>query len=285
MSLTDRCKQDYIYEYQQQFTDHFKKFINPILVLHKKAKIVASGMPSPTGRDSISHITTTTEIFEVFKPEYYTPCSSVPYAYTFVLEGACGIGKTCMVRHIAFMWAEKQAFKEVKLLILLQFCDPNLHSIRSFEELIEYYCSLHKLQALTHNIASYFSKNQGLGLMLVFDGYDELPQEVAVNLLLNNILQKKLLPHCFIVITSLHFSTENLHKCAYYRVEIVGLSKFDFLNYLASIKSVSSEKLELVKQFFSSNPMIEKLCCIPIDAKALLYLIIHDAPLPIMKMN
>ena len=127
-------------------------------------------------REAIRTSKTTTKVSDILAPLEF---SDRPQ--TILIEGAPGIGKTILLKHIAYNWAEQGMLQNYELLLLVYLRDPAVQKMASLKELFHYFCK--------HNIEGddvamcikCISSNHGKTLIFLFDGYDEMPRHVASN--------------------------------------------------------------------------------------------------------
>ena len=126
--------------------------------------------------DTIKACKTTLDVSEILAP---LKNSNKPQ--TVLIEGAPGIGKTILLKHIAFSWAEQRMLQKYELVLLVHLRDPTVQKMSSLKELFQYFCK-HILEG--NEVAmciKQISYNQGKTLTFLLDGYDELPEEVRDN--------------------------------------------------------------------------------------------------------
>ena len=111
----------------------------------------------------------TTDIAEIFKS---VECNDNPY--TLLIEGAPGIGKTVLSNEIVFQWAKGNMLKSEKLVFLIYPRDPKVRTLNNFKSFINYI----SYSQVSKDIEQYICKKSGKGTCLVFDGYDEYPEEL-----------------------------------------------------------------------------------------------------------
>ena len=191
--------------------------------------------------------------------------------FVFIFEGAPGIGKTVVAKQIAVEWASNKILQDIELLLLLYFRDPELQKVEDFSQLMKY-CNV-------SNCENYFFERQGKNLLLVFDGFDEVSKDTKVFSLFRNLLRRKILPCCSIVFTSRPHTTAHLHNCCDCKIEILGFSEDDRLNFLTK-NNVSDEDSYKVKEFLQKNLIINSLCYIPFNMANLLLLVVEKEELP-----
>ena len=191
--------------------------------------------------------------------------------FIFIFEGAPGIGKTVVAKQIAYEWANNKILANVELLLLLYFKDPRLQNVRNFTELMKY-CK-------ASSCVDYFNERDGENLMLVFDGYDELPKDAIVHSLFKELLGRDRLSCCSIVFTSRPHNTVDLHHRCDRKIEILGFGENDRFNFLTK-NNVSDDNTDKIRIFLQENLIINSLCYIPFNMASLLLLLTEEEDLP-----
>jgi len=206
--------------------------------------------------------------------EIFPPCSddgrSTPY--TILIEGAPGIGKTVLSKEIAFLWANKKMLTHKKVLILIFLRDPCVQKLASFAELaqyISYYCPESELVKMFSN---YLINTSGNDILFVFDGYDELPELLRKNSFIADIINRKCLPCCDIVITSRPTASLHLHKKVQRRIEILGFTDEHRKECICQAFHNNPAKIDEILEYLQSNPFINSLCYIPLNMTILMCL-------------
>ena len=199
--------------------------------------------------------------------ELFPAASKSPY---FVLiEGAPGIGKTVLSKEIAYQWADKKLLKYKKLVFLLFLRDPNLKKISSLENLTQYLLNINKVGS---DLSEYLFKTKGKDLTIIFDGYDEMSEEDRNNSLVAKIINRNTLPECDLVITSRPTASLHLHDMADCRVEVLGFTEEDRLDYIQHALEGAQNKIEILHSYLKSNSTINALCYVPLNLTILLCL-------------
>ena len=185
-----------------------------------------------------------------------------------LIEGAPGIGKTILAKEIAYQWAHRQllTFKKLLLLVFLRECHEK--PIGSIEGLVQY---VFKTSEMTKWVTKYLSKTEGEDTVIILDGFDELSEENRKESIVVDIINRRILTKCCLVVTSRPTASSNLHGSVDRRVEIVGFTEEDRLDYIQSALE-NSKLVKDLQHYLRSNPTINALCYIPLNMTILLCL-------------
>ena len=161
---------------------------------------------------------------------------------------------------------------EIKIVFLLYLRDPQLQSITTTKQLVEYMSMgcLNDEQITTLN--QYLVNVKGQQLCIVMDGFDEYPSSMQKFSFIVNIINGKVLPKAIVVITSRPTATVSLHHKIDRRIDILGLPKEEREKYILQIFSNSPEKKDQLEKYLKQQPVINGLCFVPLHLAILLYL-------------
>ena len=219
----------------------------------------------------------TKEVAEILAP---LETSSDPQ---FVLiEGAPGIGKSLLLKQIAYRWATKEIFKKFKLVLLLCLRDPAIQQeMPLFNDLLKLFCKGdQEADEIASACSKYFFNNDGEDLALMFDGYDEYPERLREDSLIADILNREVLPHCGLIISSRPHASVNLRDQATVRVDILGFTEAEREHYITQSMKDQPAKVEKLIRYLQSHLTISSLCFIPFNIVVLVYLYKKGIPLP-----
>ena len=186
-------------------------------------------------------------------------------AKLILVEGAPGIGKTTFSWKVCRKWAKGKILQEYGLVVLLRLRDKRVQEIKCVADL--FYHSNHKLQ---NSVAEEIQHHQGKSVLLLFEGYDELPRNLQTQQsIFLDILHKDFLPHATILITSRPSATEFLHwkfrRQISQHIEILGFTKDDIISYVHDAiedEQVHTDFLHYLKCY----PYIRGMMYVPLNA-------------------
>ena len=187
-----------------------------------------------------------------------------------LIEGAPGIGKTVLAKEIAFQWANNKLLIDKKILFLLFLRQCNFKNMITVQSFVQY---MVKSDEITACLAKYLLQTEGKDLAIVFDGYDEVSAEDRKSSIIADIIDRRLFAKCCLVTTSRPTASADLHSIVDCRVEIVGFTEEDRLDYIQTALHSDSDKVEELTCYFQSNPTINALCYTPLNMTILLCLV------------
>jgi len=118
--------------------------------------------------------------------------------------------------------------------------DPQVKSIKCISSLIKYFFEVNELSS---KIANWLVKTNGEYLIIVLDGYDEVSKE-NTNLFINDIIKRKKLTKCGVVITSRPAASSHLHTLVDCRAEVFGFTENHRQDFIQNALQGQSSKIE-----------------------------------------
>ena len=205
-------------------------------------------------------------IHQIFTP--ITSDNQTQCPMSILIEGHPGIGKTTLAKEMCLQWANDQLLTSDKLVLLLMLRDPNVQKITSTEQLVKYT----QLTDQVECVLSYLQNNNGAGVTVIIDGFDELSTELRQTSFFRKLIEGDVLHNVRVVVTSRPSASACLHQCVHRRIEVLGFEKSSKEQYMDKALKDTPEYLYKLKVHFQRNPNIDALCYIPLNMAIIVYL-------------
>jgi len=149
-------------------------------------------------KEALHNSKTTKQLVDILAPLQDSDGSQL-----ILVEGLPGIGKSLLMGEIAYNWAIGKCLQKFKLVLLIQLRSPAVQEVSLVDDLLKLFCERdRKATEIATASSDYFFKNGGKDVVLLFDGYDEFPDNLQKDSLVADILKRKVLPHCGLVVSS-----------------------------------------------------------------------------------
>ena len=205
--------------------------------------------------------------------EILSPLEKSEEAFFVLIEGAPGIGKTILLKEIAYRWGNKYLLQKFELVLLICFRDPSLQQIKSVSNLLQlFYKGDDNATKVVSTCSEYLSKCGGKNITLLLDGYDEYPERLQKSSLIADIIKRQVLPHCGLVVSSRPHASGHLHKQATIRVDILGFTETEREHYIKQALPDQPHKIDELTRYLQQQPSVDSICFIPFNMVVLLYL-------------
>ena len=183
-----------------------------------------------------------------------------------LVQGGPGIGKSTFAFHLCKMWKDMELLEQFKLVQLVQLCNSNLANATDIKSLL---FADHVTSSYIESVASEIVANSGEGMLLVLDGFDELPLVKQTDSLYIQLIKGNYLPRCKILITSRPSVAEKLERmCGSYiskSIEILGFLYKDIVSYAEDVFADNPKEITEFLLYINSNEMIRGMMYIPLN--------------------
>ena len=198
-----------------------------------------------------------------------------------LIEGAPGIGKSLLLKHIAYRWGIQEILQKFKLVLLVCLRNPGVQQMSLIDDLLQSFCRRDRRATETASACSdYLSENNGEDLALLFDGYDEYPERLRKDSLFADILKREVLPRCGLIVSSRPHASVSLRQQATVRVDILGFTEAEREHYIKESMKDQPQKIVELTQYLQAHLTISSLCFIPFNLVVLAYLYKQGFTLP-----
>ena len=194
-------------------------------------------------------------------------------SFFILIEGAPSIGKSVLLKEIAYRWGKKQLLQKFDLVLLICLRDPCVQKISSVNDLLKLFCiGDEKAAEIASAGAQCLFANGGKSLTLLLDGYDEYPGNLHESSLIANIIKRRVLPFCGLIVSSRPHASKQFHNKATIRVDILGFTETEQEHYIKQALAEQPHKIKELTQYLYQHPFIDSICFSPFNMAVLLYL-------------
>ena len=208
------------------------------------------------------------------------------------IEGAPGMGKTVLVKEIAYHWAIGKVLQEYKLLFLLYLRDPRVYKVKSINEILDLFTSKDFTSENMDDLKKYVTESHGANVAFVLDGLDEYSSALRESSYITDLIKgrerssSQFLPNSVVVVTSRPTTTLSLHGMIDRRIEILGFPEEERKIYISQSLNNLHDEIQELDQSLQSYPIIDSLCYIPLYLAIVLYLFQQGSlPKTLTEMN
>ena len=179
-----------------------------------------------------------------------------------LVDGAPGIGKSTLAWEVCHKWEELESVKQFELVVLVNLRQKKAQEARCLEDLLP-------CDATTNMKELVAVIGQGEGMLIVCDGFDELPREQRQEgSICIDLIKGRLLPDATIIVTSRPSVSAELWSLCQHNIhrhlEVVGFTKEDIRRFAESV--FSGDILKGFLSYITSNPPILGMMYIPLNA-------------------
>ena len=194
---------------------------------------------------------------------------------TILIEGAPGMGKSILLKHIAYLWATKELLTSSKLLFLICLRIPAMQKLSTINDLVSQFCNTETAPSNSTQICTtYLHKTNGKNVTILLDGLDELPEKILLNddFLITKLLERRVLSSSNIVVSSRPHASKYIRDNVRLRVNILGFTEEDRKSFIKQSLKGQDKSAEKLLKHLNDHPLINSLCYVPFIINVLLFL-------------
>ena len=193
----------------------------------------------------------------------------------FVLvEGAPGVGKSTFAWEACRKWANGEILQDYELVVLIRLRDESVRKAKCLEDLIQY----SRDPNIRKRVIDEITETGGKGVLLLLEGYDELPSSLHVKKsLFRQVIDGYQFREGTVLVTSRHWASEpfllpysTTERPVSQHVEILGFTRENIDEYLSDMLKDEPSLFADVKQYLEAYPHIHSMMYIPLNCTIVL---------------
>ena len=163
-----------------------------------------------------------------------------------VIDGPPGIGKTTLCRKLLNMWSNGTLHQQYDLVLYCPLRNSKIATATTLTDL--FVCQTYKVSI----VSDWFMERDGEGLLIIFDGWDELSTKHRKSSLVASIIRREQLVKCAVIVTSRSYASSSLlYMTTISRhVQVIGFSEDEISTVI--IQTLQKDQ-KLAQQLIAEN--------------------------------
>ena len=185
-----------------------------------------------------------------------------------LIEAIEGMGKTVMLKEIAYRWAKNELLTTSKIVFLVHLQDPKVHELKTWSDFLQYFCKEEGLDTTFVSSNDVTSKD----IAFLFDSFEEFPTGSWEDSFVYKVFKRKVLPDCVLIITSCPHASACLRPEATVRVYLLGFTEIEQKKEFINKALQDQQQIKEVTQYLENDSTLSRLCFSPINMVFLLHI-------------
>ncbi len=211
------------------------------------------------GLDEIMKVKKPIFLEDVFKPE-----KGQESVKCVLAEGAPGVGKSTFALELCRKWDTIKLMRKFVAVVLLRLREKRVQEARCVADLF-----YHDDPDVQQAVGKQVRLNSGENVLLVLDGFDELPVHLRNSFFLGEVIRGKCLPSATILVTSRPSARADLNSLCSKpdkQIEVLGFTSELVDQYAESVYGGYTPLLADFRLYINANPAIKSMMYIPLNS-------------------
>ena len=258
--------------YKARDLAHADKYLPTLKAKYINLAMVSGDTYSQEERDEFTRATFQGSIDEILKnkspitiTDLLTPIKDGKPVSFILVEGPPGIGKSTFAWEVCKKWDELPILRDYHAVVLVRLRERWALNATSLPQLFRYPAD----PELSKSIAKELNKIQGVNLVLVLDGYDEVSHNFHEGSVLKQILTRELLPECTIILTTRPSAKSTLQidfqPQTDKHIEIIGFTEERRVDYIVEVFCDKPQQQANFLKYMFHVPHIQSMMYIPLN--------------------
>ena len=193
-----------------------------------------------------------------------------------LVEGRPGSGKTTLVHKVIRDWATgRKVLQGAKMVFLITL--RLLNYSKKDQNLLEVLEVFYDGEVLRKSVEHDLQECGGEGACFIIDGLDEYQHKNMKKSVIYQLIDRKCLPFSMVIVASRPVATNELRGSCSRRVEVIGFTKSQVIDYVQTYPfngsdKVLSDMVSKLKAYLSLHPNILHMCYLPVHAAMICFL-------------
>jgi hypothetical protein len=180
-----------------------------------------------------------------------------------LVEGAPGVGKSTFAWEFCRRWERGEIAQQYDLVLLLRLRDDSISKAKCLKDLI-----YHPSEKVCEAVVSELESCLGGNVLLLLEGYDELPDECRCRpSFFLELINGQVLPFATLLITSRPWATSDVMKNfshrIYQHIEVLGFTKRQITSYIH--RSLPQKEASELEDYLLKHSQIQMCMYIPLN--------------------
>lgn len=198
-----------------------------------------------------------------------------------IIDGQPGIGKTTLCRKIVNMWTKDEL--PTKQFSVVLYCSLRDNKILKFKEVTDIMKAVYECNDVK-KVSEHFNDSKGNGLLLIFDGWDELSTSHRKDSLPARIIRREMLLNSTVIVTSRTYATESILEMVeekHMHVEVVGFSNREINNIIEETFEMNNQdSAKKLIDALNIQTHTRSLCYVPLICRMVIFIYRTKKELP-----